>query len=70
VTDELTSKILEIRSEVDSINSKVIHISNYVEILLVKGDLVKCTEDIQKWQGESITQLNKEAEAEKLWNEC
>jgi uncharacterized coiled-coil DUF342 family protein len=57
VNGELTSTILGVRSEVDTISDKVNRLTNDIET--VKGDLVKCTEDLGKRQGESIAQLNK-----------
>ncbi|PNF35692.1 hypothetical protein B7P43_G17395 [Cryptotermes secundus] len=57
LTGELSGKVLEVRTE-------VIHLANDIEIL--KDDLVKRAEDLEKRQGESTAQLNKAAEAEKL----
>lgn len=64
LTGELPSKVLEVRTEVDLIGDRVIHLANDIEIL--KGDLVKRAEDSEKRQGESTAQLNKAAETEKL----
>jgi hypothetical protein len=63
---ELTSKILEVRSEIETISDKVNCLAKGVET--VKGDLVKCTEDLGKRQGESIARLKKGAETEKSGN--
>jgi hypothetical protein len=66
VNGELTSKILEVRSDVETISDQANRMANDTET--VKGDLVKCAEDLGKRQGESIAQLNKEVETEKLGN--
>jgi hypothetical protein len=67
VTGELTSKFLEVTSEVGDISGKVSHLAN--DMKMVKDDLLKRTDYLQKRQGESIAQLSKEVEAEKSGNE-
>jgi uncharacterized coiled-coil protein SlyX len=52
VTEELSNKIIEVRSGADTISRKINHVINDME--MVKCD-VKRTEDLQKRQGESIT---------------
>jgi hypothetical protein len=63
---ELTSKILEVKSEIDTISDKVNGLANDVET--VKGDVVKCTEDLGKRQGESTARLKKGGETERSGN--
>jgi uncharacterized protein YoxC len=61
VTDELTSKIIEVRSEVKTISAEVNHLTEGMEML--KGDFSKRTEEIQKRQGERISQLSEAVES-------
>jgi hypothetical protein len=63
VTDELTSKIIEVRSEVNTISAEVNHLTEGME--MVKGDFLKRTEEFQKRQGERISQLSEAVESEK-----
>jgi uncharacterized coiled-coil protein SlyX len=63
VTDELSIKIIEVRSEIDSISGKVNNLTN--DMQTIKGDMLKRTEELHKRQGERIAQLNKDVESEK-----
>jgi hypothetical protein len=67
VADELTSKIIEVRSEIGEVRGKVNDLIKDVEI--VKSGIVVRTQDLEKRQGERIAQLNKEVESEKAGNE-
>jgi hypothetical protein len=67
VTDELTSKIIEVRSEIGEVSGKVNDLIKDVEI--VKCDIMVRTQDLLSRQGERIAQLNKELESEKGGNE-
>lgn len=64
---EITGRILDVRAEVETVSGQVNRLAK--DVLIVKGDLEKCTEHIRKRQGESIAQLHEALRAGKSGNE-